>query len=231
MKQSLLIILFFLLITTSVQGQSDYCRGFESGYKNGYCYGDAACTATVPICVEAISTEKVNSWQDGYNRGFEKGSDDKKGSKHKNSKIQFQQSVGMHIIAVGNYNSPSVGVGLYYAPRLAIKIGKESSLSFGTNIQYIQGGAGFGLGLPLMLGLNFGSGSTRYSDKVFGGFVNLGLSQVLYTEDPDNVSFHAPIIEGGIRVAGFLELRISIVKQRNDPANGFLYAGGIGYVF
>lgn len=225
-----IIVFAFVLINISVLAQADYCRGFESGYKSGYCYGaDTSCKAIVPACPPALPKENANSWDDGYNRGFELGTKDKNKSTRKKSSEHFQQSVGIHIIAVGDYGSPSVGIGLYYAPRIVFKLNDINSFNFGTNIQYIQGGDGFGLGLPLMLGYSWGSGSTCDSDQNFGIFFNFGISQVLYSED--EINFRAPIFEGGIRLFEVFELRTSIVKQINSPARGFLYAIGVGYNF
>lgn len=56
--------------------ESDFCDGWEAGYKAGYCY-------QIPHCLEPLPPlcplPKINedSYQDGYNRGFLKGKRDR----------------------------------------------------------------------------------------------------------------------------------------------------------
>lgn len=49
---------------------SDYCSGFEYGFKQGYCYQKTNCiTPLTPLCPIRNYNEK-NTFEDGYNKGF-----------------------------------------------------------------------------------------------------------------------------------------------------------------
>jgi hypothetical protein len=51
-----------------------FCRGYEAGYKRGYCsnHGGQMCIPPIPpIC--PIPNVGENSFQDGYDRGFQDG--------------------------------------------------------------------------------------------------------------------------------------------------------------
>ncbi len=62
-----------VLIASGMAKASDYCDGFQSGYKAGYCYRQFGCIPPIPpIC--PIPRIGENSFQDGYNRGFTAGS-------------------------------------------------------------------------------------------------------------------------------------------------------------
>lgn len=74
------ILLFSLLIISLLDcfAQNNYDRGFQNGYKEGYCYNDLTCIPPVPpITPIPLIGENSNSYQDGYNRGFKKGLEDK----------------------------------------------------------------------------------------------------------------------------------------------------------
>ena len=70
----------FLLISTTCFSQTDWQRGYESGYKEGYCYGKFGCISPYPPPSMPALLENSNSYQDGYNNGFRRGSDDSKKS-------------------------------------------------------------------------------------------------------------------------------------------------------
>lgn len=59
--------------------QNEYSRGFKIGYEIGFCYNDFGCippiVPTVPITKVG---ERLDSYQDGYNRGFKQGLEHKK---------------------------------------------------------------------------------------------------------------------------------------------------------
>lgn len=87
MKTSLLIVIL-TLATSLVVGQMNYDRGFDAGYKKGYCYNKGVrCVEPVPpIAPIPKIGEGIDNYQDGYNRGFEMGlqdgySNDKQGYK------------------------------------------------------------------------------------------------------------------------------------------------------
>jgi tetratricopeptide (TPR) repeat protein len=76
--------IFILLLTLSffsTIAQNNYSNGFSEGYKNGYCYGKYGCVAPLPPPTPpALPGENFNSYQDGYNRGFQMGLDGRKGT-------------------------------------------------------------------------------------------------------------------------------------------------------
>jgi hypothetical protein len=73
MKPLFSTLLIFLILFSL--GQSNYETGFASGYKAGYCYNDIGCVPpSIPVTPNPLVNESINSWQDGYNRGFGMGS-------------------------------------------------------------------------------------------------------------------------------------------------------------
>jgi hypothetical protein len=81
MKKNLLLLIA-LLTSITVFGQSDYSRGFQNGYKEGYCYNDFGCIAPIPpITPIPLIGESNDNYQDGYNRGFKRGLEDKQAKK------------------------------------------------------------------------------------------------------------------------------------------------------
>jgi len=72
MKTLILITLF----TITAWAYSSFCRGYENGYKEGYCYQNFSCiTPITPICPIPYIGE--DGYSDGYNRGFMDGVNDK----------------------------------------------------------------------------------------------------------------------------------------------------------
>ena len=78
MKTILFILIALFVISFTVNEQSsDFCDGWEEGYKEGYCYQiDNCLEPLVPLC----PLPKVNesTYKHGYNRGFIKGRKDNK---------------------------------------------------------------------------------------------------------------------------------------------------------
>lgn len=72
MKISLLIVIVF---TFNIYSQSNYNRGFDAGYKKGYCQDQGVgCIPPVPpISPIPRVNESSESYNDGYNRGFKMG--------------------------------------------------------------------------------------------------------------------------------------------------------------
>ena len=73
--------IFFIVITlfiySNLSAQNDYTKGFEAGYKKGWCHNkDIGCIPPVPPVPPVPSIgESLNSYTDGYNRGFQMGLD------------------------------------------------------------------------------------------------------------------------------------------------------------
>lgn len=72
--------LLFIINSIVAVAQSDFDKGFKTGYKEGYCYNKGvACIAPMPPITPIPSiNEKLNSYTDGYNRGFKTGLDAQK---------------------------------------------------------------------------------------------------------------------------------------------------------
>jgi hypothetical protein len=91
MKRNILIIVT-ILISIAAFGQSDYSRGFQNGYKEGYCHNDFGCIAPIPpITPIPLIGESNDSYQDGYNRGFKRGLEDKRAAKTKSGGVRSDQ--------------------------------------------------------------------------------------------------------------------------------------------
>lgn len=75
-----LLLLMILLISISfIQTQTKFEQGFDKGYSAGYCYQEENCLSPSPPSAPTPNVNESNdSYQDGYNRGFTKGKEDKK---------------------------------------------------------------------------------------------------------------------------------------------------------
>src|SRR5690554_5592908 len=88
--------LMLLLITISTQAtfsQSKFSNGFINGYKEGYCHnqGIGCLSPNPPIAPIPNVNESINSYQDGYNRGFEQGlSAQKTNSNNTQTRVRYK---------------------------------------------------------------------------------------------------------------------------------------------
>lgn len=73
MRKSFIILSIFLSFFSFAQ--SNFSNGFSDGYKKGYCQnqGIGCLSPLPPIAPIPKIGENMNSYQDGYNRGFEEG--------------------------------------------------------------------------------------------------------------------------------------------------------------
>jgi hypothetical protein len=72
------LLFFLILITSHVNAQiSKFDDGFKVGFKEGYCYNSKIlCNPPItPLTPLTRIGESLNSYQDGYNRGFQVGLD------------------------------------------------------------------------------------------------------------------------------------------------------------
>lgn len=92
MKKALVILLFLLSIISF--GQSNFSNGFSDGYKKGYCQNQGiGCLAPIPpIAPIPNVNENMNSYQDGYNRGFETGLNAQKLKPDNSTRQRYQTS-------------------------------------------------------------------------------------------------------------------------------------------
>lgn len=71
------ILIFLLTLISSYLGaQTNFSKGFETGFKSGYCYNKSNCIPPIsPICPLPTINESYDNYNDGYNRGFQVGLD------------------------------------------------------------------------------------------------------------------------------------------------------------
>ena len=70
----LFVMIIFQAFVFSAFCQSSFNKGFEEGYKKGYCYEKIGCpTPVLPVVPPLVPGESIDSYQDGYNRGFKMG--------------------------------------------------------------------------------------------------------------------------------------------------------------
>ena len=82
MKKQIATLTLFLLTFVAFGQYNDYDRGFQNGYKEGYCYNDFGCISPIPpITPIPLIGESNDNYQDGYNRGFKRGLEDKQAKK------------------------------------------------------------------------------------------------------------------------------------------------------
>ncbi len=110
MKNSFIILSLFLSFFSFAQ--SNFSNGFSDGYKKGYCQnqGIGCMSPLPPIAPIPKIGENMNSYQDGYNRGFEEGLNAQK-SKSDNSanstRQRYQTSKAEFIDFTSNTNPSS----------------------------------------------------------------------------------------------------------------------------
>ena len=82
MKKQIATLTLFLLTFVAFGQYNDYDRGFQNGYKEGYCYNDFGCISPIPpITPIPLIGESNDNYQDGYNRSFKRGLEDKQAKK------------------------------------------------------------------------------------------------------------------------------------------------------
>ncbi len=84
MKKKISIFTLLLLTIVAFGQSNNYDRGFENGYKEGYCYNKPGCISPVPpLSPIPLIGESYDSYKDGYNRGFKRGLEDQESNKTK----------------------------------------------------------------------------------------------------------------------------------------------------
>ena len=63
------LIIILTVISSSTLAFDPFCQGYEAGYVAGFCYGKVACMEPmIPMC--PMPHFGLDTYQDGYNRGF-----------------------------------------------------------------------------------------------------------------------------------------------------------------
>ena len=80
MKQFVILITIVCSINTLI-GQNQFSKGFEKGWKAGYCYQEVGCFAPIsPATPVPHYSESYDSYKDGYSKGFQMGLDNSRSS-------------------------------------------------------------------------------------------------------------------------------------------------------
>jgi hypothetical protein len=77
-KRIITLFISLLLCSLSIAQNSPFARGFDKGFKEGYCYNHATVdclTPLTPLTPLPRLNESNDSYTDGYNRGFQSGLD------------------------------------------------------------------------------------------------------------------------------------------------------------
>jgi tetratricopeptide (TPR) repeat protein len=105
MKTSILIALF-LFSTLPTFCQSNFEKGFERGYEKGYCLNaGVGCLAPLPPLAPLPRIgEDFNSYQDGYNRGFETGLNANSGNSKERQRYKTSSTEPIEYMQRSNLN-------------------------------------------------------------------------------------------------------------------------------
>ncbi|MDP2541550.1 hypothetical protein CSC81_10190 [Tenacibaculum discolor] len=80
------ILLLLLISTTGLIAQSNFDRGYEKGYKEGFCYQVYGCLSPIPPIPPLPNiNERNTSFKDGYQRGFLDGNKAKSDKRNNDS--------------------------------------------------------------------------------------------------------------------------------------------------
>jgi len=94
------IVIITLFFATTIFAQTNFTKGFNNGYKKGYCQDQGiSCIEPIPpIAPNPKIGENSNNYNDGYNRGFQLGLSNRKnnidsGNGYKTSKGKFVDDI------------------------------------------------------------------------------------------------------------------------------------------
>lgn len=129
MKKTIWTLTFWLLTFVAFGQYNNYDSGFKNGYKEGYCYNDYGCIPPIPpITPIPLIGESNDNYQDGYNRGFKMGLENKQAKKGNSENKQNGQNI---------YN-PQPYVSTYVSPNFnaIIQAGEAMQARYDKNIAY-----------------------------------------------------------------------------------------------
>jgi hypothetical protein len=85
--KNLTLLILVLFVFQHINAQSDFSKGWDEGYREGYCYNKYGCVSPVPP-VSSVPAPGQDNYKGGYNAGFIKGQNDKKTNESNSSNIQ-----------------------------------------------------------------------------------------------------------------------------------------------
>lgn len=101
---------FTLLLSAITYCKAQYSQfdaGFQKGYKEGYCYQIYGCLPPIPPLTPLPTiNENINSYKDGYNRGFLLAQRDQTNSNQKQQSNANQYDSGFSQYTPRNYGDP-----------------------------------------------------------------------------------------------------------------------------
>lgn len=106
MKKLIFSIVLLSALMLNSFSQTNYSRGFQDGYKYGYCHNDYNCIPPVPPVTPPTQVgESVDSYKDGYNRGFKLGLEHKALATRTNRSTGTNSNIQSSQPAQSNYQS------------------------------------------------------------------------------------------------------------------------------
>jgi len=73
-----MILLLVFYSFTNLENTTEYSKGYEAGYKAGWCYEIIGCVEPIPPVTPVPTVDCPKGYKCGYNRGFAEGLNDRK---------------------------------------------------------------------------------------------------------------------------------------------------------
>ncbi len=134
--KNFLTLIIFTAITT--KAQVDFNKGFNVGYGEGYCYEQViGCIKPLPP-VAPIPTinENINSYQDGYNRGFQQGLNAQKSNNSSSATTRQQYKTSQPRFLENNNENPYANINSAIELALALRESKGLAIEYLKNKDY-----------------------------------------------------------------------------------------------
>jgi len=129
-----------IFVTTYSFAQINYVRGFNNGYKKGYCFDQGVgCLAPIPpIAPIPKIGESLDSYNDGYNRGFAMGKEAQKNNKQTTNQTRERYQTSKSEFIEDNIYNPlkNVDINDVLALAQALRESKGLALEYLKNENY-----------------------------------------------------------------------------------------------
>lgn len=128
-------LIIFTAITTNAQ--VNFNKGFNIGYGEGYCYekGIGCIKPLPPVAPIPTINENINSYQDGYNRGFQQGLNTQKSNNNSATTKQQYKTSQPRFLENNNVN-PYVNINSAIELALALRESKGRAIEYLKNKDY-----------------------------------------------------------------------------------------------